>query len=469
MSNELSEEEFNRLSHEEQRDRGADRRRDRGRGKVSYLPDMHRLLPQAPDAERGVLSSWLLAPREIGGLLRDKGFSSPWFHLAAHVLIADELEAMQNEGKPIDFISLTTRMRDKGTLDQAGGAAFVTELFTFLPTAANAGYYLETVEEKFTLREIIKICTEYAARSYDEQDDVPTLLNDAEAKICALAAGRTKRRRKTQGAVVMDIVRMIETADEESVWGLKTGFPNLDALARGMRPGNVIAIGGNEKAGKTALALNIISNVCVMAPEEKQLPTLVFSLENSTQEVNEELLQIGTGHNLDEIIAAQKFPEHDGSGRIMDRVAKVAMKLGKAPLDIRDEAELTIMQMRSIARQVRPRIIVLDYAQLCQGVAKRYERDELRIAEVSRQFKLMCGELEATGFLLSQLTDGKAAGSRAIVKDANQWWIVEDGTCDTDGRVLTKTVKICAGRRVQPAETAMRWIGPIKKLLPMAI
>lgn len=471
----LTEEEYNALSDQERRERKGDRTRtmgDKRRGdlhqKISYLPDIHRLLPQAPDAERGVLSSWLLAPNEVGGFLRDKHFRPDWLHLPAHAEIANELEAMRDEIKPIDFVTLTQRLRDRGVLDQVGGAALVTELFTFLPTAANAGHYLEIVEEKQLLREIIRICTEYAARSYDEQDDPAGLLAECEERIAALSSGRTKRRRKSQGAVVLDICDMIERGNEEAVWGIKTGFPNLDLIARGLRPGNVIAIGGNEKAGKTALAQNIVNNVCVMAKGDP-VKTLFFSLENTTQEVNEELLQIGSGYNLDEIIAAKKYPTHGNSAHIMDKVTAAAMKLAKAPLEIRDEAELSIMQMRSIARQYRPRLIVLDYAQLCAGVSTRYERDELRIAEVSRHFKLMCGELDATGILLSQLTDGKAAGSRSIVKDCNQWWVVEDGACDQAGNVVAKTVKICAGRRVQPAETSMRWIGPIKKMLPGAI
>lgn len=462
----LSADEWNALTIAEKDQLRADRAA--GKQKASYLPDIHRLLPQSPDAERGVLSSWMIAPDYVGPLLRAKFFSPDWFHLPAHQQIAAELEAMGNEGHPVDFITLTQRLRDKGTLDQVGGAALITELSDFLPTAANTGHYAETLEEKWTAREIIKICTEATCRAYDEQDGIPALLAETEAKICGLSSKRTQRRRKGQGAVVMDIMEMIEHGDEEAVWGIKTGFPNIDMIARGLRPGNVIAIGGEEKAGKTALVQNIIAHVSVMAAEP--VSTLFFSLENTTQEVNEELLQIISGYNLDEIMRAQKYHTLDGSARILEKTIAAGTKLAKAPLDIQDDAELSIVQMRALARQSKPRIIVLDYAQLCAGVSKRYERDDLRIAEVSRQFKLMCGELDATGFLLSQLNeDGKAAGSKSIVKDCNQWWIVEDGESNDAGQVITKNVKVCAGRRVQPADCSMRWIGHLKKMLPRAI
>ena len=163
--------------------RAGDRRNGDLHEKVSYLPDIHRLLPQSPDAEQGVLASFLLAPREIGGLCAEKAIRAEHFHIPAHASIYSVLLELWDANKPIDFITLTQVLRDRGQLDQVGGAAFVTNLFTFLPTAANAAYYAEIVQEKFTLREIIRTCTEYAARSYDEQDDVQNLMDEVEVDI----------------------------------------------------------------------------------------------------------------------------------------------------------------------------------------------------------------------------------------------------------------------------------------------
>ena len=157
-----------------------------------YRPDMHRLLPQSPDAEKGVLCSFLLVPRDVGGYCAEKQITPDHFHIPAHAELYKVLIELWDAGKSIDFIILTELLRDRQRLDQVGGAAFVTELFTFLPTAANVAYYVDIVLEKHTLREIIKVCTEYAARSYDEQDSVPTLLDDVEAKIFAIAQDRFK-------------------------------------------------------------------------------------------------------------------------------------------------------------------------------------------------------------------------------------------------------------------------------------
>ncbi|MES2572836.1 MAG: DnaB-like helicase N-terminal domain-containing protein, partial [Verrucomicrobiota bacterium] len=204
--------------------------------KVSYLPDIHRLLPQSPDAEQGVLASFLLDPRNVGGLCAEKLIRPEHFHLPAHGTIYSVLMELWDGNKPIDFITLTQIMRDRGLLDQVGGAAFVTSLFTFLPTAANASYYLDILQEKYTLREIIRVCTEYAARSYDEQDDVPNLLNDVEQKVFAIAQDRFKDRVASMKQMVVAAIGSIQELYDRrgSISGLPTGFADFDKMTDGL-------------------------------------------------------------------------------------------------------------------------------------------------------------------------------------------------------------------------------------------
>ncbi len=186
------------------------------RGKVTYLPDIHRLLPQSPDAEQGVLCSFLLSPREVGGLCVERGVSAECFHIPAHSGIFAVLLELWNAAKPIDFITLTQVLRDRNQLDQVGGAAFVTELFTFIPTAANAAYYIEILQEKWTLRRIITTCTEYAARSYDEQDNVPSLLDEVEQHINKIARERFQANSLSMKDQVMEAIESIEKLYERA-------------------------------------------------------------------------------------------------------------------------------------------------------------------------------------------------------------------------------------------------------------
>ena len=125
--------------------------------KRSYSPDPHRLLPQSPDAEKGVLSSFLISPREVGGLCAEKQVSKEYFFIPSHALIYETLLAMWDRNEPIDFITLTQILRDRNQLDASGGAAFITELFTFLPTAANSGYYIDIGASELIIDGSIKL------------------------------------------------------------------------------------------------------------------------------------------------------------------------------------------------------------------------------------------------------------------------------------------------------------------------
>lgn len=368
--------------------------------KVTYLPDIHRLLPQAPDAERGVLSSFLLAPREIGGLCAEKQIKSEHFHLPAHSQIYATLLELWDGNQPIDFITLTQILRDRGQLDQVGGAAFVTELFTFLPTAANAGYYIEILQEKFTLREIIKVCTEYAARSYDEQDDVPNLLNDVEAKIFAIAQDRFKEKTASMKDQVMQAIHAIEELYDRkgAITGLPTGFAELDKMLDGLHRAEMIVIAARPSMGKTALAMNIAEHVAL----EAKLPVAVFSLEMSTSQLVQRLLcsraRVNLGSVRNGFLAERDFPA----------LTAAASKLAESKIFIDDTPGLSILELRAKSRRLKSQhdiqAIFIDYLQLLRSTSKRAQDNrQLEIAEISSGLKGLSKELNIPIVVLAQL------------------------------------------------------------------
>src|SRR5437763_6675496 len=116
--------------------------------------DIHRAPPHSVEAEQGVLGSMLISPREIIAEAVEK-INEQYFYIPAHQTFYTVLVELWNAGAGIDLITFTQTLRDRNILDAVGGAAFVTNLFTFLPTAANVGYYLEIVREKYILRQII--------------------------------------------------------------------------------------------------------------------------------------------------------------------------------------------------------------------------------------------------------------------------------------------------------------------------
>lgn len=212
--------------------------------------EMHRLFPQSIEAEKGVLSSFFLAPEEVGALCSERGLLAVHFHKPAHQVVYDGLMQLRREKAPIDLITLTTKLHDTHQLDAAGGAAYITELCTFLPTAANVGHYLGILEDKRTLRDIIGACTEYAERSYDEQDDVPNLLAQLERKILAIV----------QKAVVSSFRDALTARAFDPLNPPPEPAPVFtlgDATVA--TPGNLFAIQAKAKVGKSAVVGAIIA------------------------------------------------------------------------------------------------------------------------------------------------------------------------------------------------------------------
>src|SRR3989454_10048938 len=138
--------------------------------------DIHRSPPHSVEAEQGVLGSMLISPRETISECVEK-INEEYFYVPAHQTIYSILVDLWNAGQAIDLITFTQVLRDRNVLDAVGGAAFVTSLFTFVPTAANVAYYLEIVRDKYILRQVIVAATESVRRGYGEQDEDGNLLD----------------------------------------------------------------------------------------------------------------------------------------------------------------------------------------------------------------------------------------------------------------------------------------------------
>jgi replicative DNA helicase len=370
------------------------------KGKKSYSPDPHRLLPQSPDAEKGVLSSFLIASRDIGGLCAEKQVTKDHFFIPAHSLIYETLIGMWDRNEPIDFITLTQLLRDRGQLDQCGGAAFVTELFTFLPTAANAAYYIEILQEKYTLREIIKICTEFAARSYDEQDDVPNLLDKVETEIFKVAQDRFRDQAANMKQLVVQAIGAIEElySRRGSITGLSTGFDIFDKMTDGLHGAEMIVVAARPSMGKTALAMNMAEHIAI----ELKKAIAVFSLEMSSQQLVQRLLcsraRVNLGRVRDGFLSERDFPA----------LQTAASKLAESKIFIDDTSGLTILELRAKARRLKSQhdiqAIFIDYLQLLRSATKRAQDNrQLEIAEISSGLKALAKELNIPVVVLAQL------------------------------------------------------------------
>lgn len=370
------------------------------------------LLPQSEDAEKALLSSFFIDPAETGRMCAERRTTKEHFHIPSNRLVFTCLLSRWAGEKPIDIITVTQALRDSGELEQCGGAAYVTELFTLLPTAANARNYAEILEEKLTLRRIIKICTEAGFRSMTEQDQLGDILTSVQSQIAGIGAFDSIRIQSMKENV-REAVETLEGRMTGGVGVITTGLPALDVDLGPIERGNLLVIGGQTKAGKSMLAGQIALNLVL---EDK--PVLFISLEMTERELT--LRMLASMARVDtRMVRVWTEAEHQ-------RFFAAQNLLAKAPLTIATRlyklSEIVGVSQRCAKRSGEPlAAIVLDYAQLAEGMKQsRDDRRQQEIAEISRMAKRLAGSLNVLFILLSQLNDdGRTREGRDLENDAN--------------------------------------------------
>ena len=417
---------------------GAPRRNGHGPAKASTpaTPDAHRPLPQNVEAEKGLLGSILLSPREglndCAEQITEETFYSP-----AHGSIFRVLVEMWSANTQIDVITLTNRLRDLNLLDAVGGPGAVTELFGYVPTAANAPHYLDIVLEKSLLRRMITACTASAARCYEEQGDVPVLLDDVEREIFTIGETRFRKSAPDMRDEVFTALENIEKMYQQRgrISGLATGFSVFDQMTDGLHPGEMIIVAARPSMGKTALAMNVVEHVALNLEEPKAVG--VFSLEMSTQQLVQRMLCSRARVNMKKIRSGMLArAEH---GKLNDAAAA----LSESRIFIDDTPGLTILELRAKGRRLRDRhrveLIAIDYLQLCRSTSRRgQDNRQIEISEISAGIKALAKELEIPIIVLAQLNrqPEQRGGGKPRMSDLR-----ESGSLEQDADVVALLVR----------------------------
>jgi replicative DNA helicase len=370
-----------------------------GQSLTSSSQDIHRTPPNSVEAEQGVLGSMLISPRDTIAECVEK-INEEYFYVPAHQTIYTVLVELWNAGQAIDLITFTQVLRDRNLLESLGGAAFVTGLFTFVPTAANVQYYLDIVRDKYILREIIAAATESVRRAYEEQDEVNNLLDEVEQRIFAVGEDRFKGQMLSMKEQVMATLESIEKLFENkgAITGLSTGFRDFDKLTNGLHSAEMIVIAARPSMGKTALAMNIAEYAAI----QLNLPVAIFSLEMSAQQLVQRMLcsraRVNLAKTRDGFLAEADFP----------KLTHAASKLAEARIFIDDSAGISILELRAKARRLKAQqdvqLIVVDYLQLLRSTSRRAQDNrQLEISEISAGLKGLAKELKIPIIVVAQL------------------------------------------------------------------
>lgn len=370
-----------------------------------------RLPPHSTDAEQGILGCILWDASECLPECESKMGSEECFYDLRHQTIYKAMCLLSAENKPVDLIVLKQRMSDMGTLEQVGGIGYLSSLQDIVPSAANLGHYLGIVLEKHTLRKLIRTCSSAVSRAVDEQDKVGELLDCVERDVLAIRPqGSTE---KSWGQMLRGAIDQIEARHlrGDGIGGLSTGLEDVDRKTDGLHGGEFIVVAAFPSVGKSALVGGIADHVAV----DLNLPVGIFSMEMTGEEYGKRMISNRAKSNLRGVFA-------DGDFR---RMAVAMAALTKAPIKVFDGADMTIGQLRAMARKHNQKqkvaLWIVDYIQLLHAPDK--DNREQEVAAISQGLKDMAKEFQAPVIGLSQLNDdGKLRESRRIGQDADCVW-----------------------------------------------
>jgi replicative DNA helicase len=358
---------------------------------------MDKVLPQNIDAEQSVLGALFLDRGAVSKVARF--LKAEDFYLEGHRQIYEAILSLEENGRPVDLVTVVNWLRDKEVLERIGGATYVASLASMLPTAANVEYHARIVEEKALLRNLIQIATRIAGLGYEGGESVERLMDEAERMLLELTTRRSSSVFTSIKDLLMEVLKYIEERyqNKGSISGVSSGFLDVDRLCCGMQPGDLLIVAGRPAMGKTSFALTVAHHVAL----HHQLPVAVFSLEMSKEQLVQRILC------SEAMVDQQKVRSgYLGEGD-WARLTQAAVVLSRAPLYIDDSALLSVRQIRAKANRLQQEkglgLVVIDYLQLMQA-GQRAENRQQEITEISRSLKGLAKDLKVPVLALAQLS-----------------------------------------------------------------
>lgn len=358
-----------------------------------------RTMPQSVEAEVAVLGSILLNPSEALDLAIEL-LKPDHFYQRSHQIIFATLREMREKGQPIDTVTVTTRLKDLGQLEEVGGAYYLSKLSVAFPTAAHVRFYIDVLREKRQLRELIETCTTAIENAYEAQHDVDHLMDQVETRILTICEDQASKEGTSIKEIANQVVTNVNKIHENrgKLPGLSWGFRDLDEQTLGLRPAEMIVIAARPGIGKTSLALNVAERLAL----DKDIPVGVFSLEMTA-----ESLALRMACSQARVNPWELYHGH-AEGKTLQEFARAAYRIGNSKLHIIDTSQMNILQLRASARRLQRRVgvqlIIVDYLQLMVGSSgNRNESREREVANISNGIKALSKELRIPIIVLSQL------------------------------------------------------------------
>ncbi|MBR5740836.1 MAG: replicative DNA helicase [Firmicutes bacterium] len=358
-----------------------------------------RIPPQSKDAERSVLGAVMLNKDMLFEVVT-KLTADDFYYPENREIFAAILD-LYNDNKAVDVLTVSDRLKQRGTLKMAGGRANVAQLTLDVPSTVNAMEYARIVSDKAALRRMINVTEDITDKSYQDSVDAQDIMEYAESSIFAIAQKNQKKDYEGISNVLITNIHDIEEAVKNGgkITGVPTGFKELDEVVNGFQNSNLVVIAARPAMGKTAFSLNIAEQTAV----KNGSTVMIFSLEMSKEQLGQRLLSSEARVDLKKLQRGKL--ESDDWKRI-----NIALdELNKAKIFIDDTPEVSFAEIRNKCRRLKAEhgldMVLVDYMQLMKSPEKADNR-QAEISAISRNLKLLAREMDCPVVAISQLSRG---------------------------------------------------------------
>lgn len=390
---------------------------------------MARKEPQNLDAEINALGCAFLNKEALDKVCEE--LTSSMFYDEKNAKIFEVLSSLRNKEIAIDITTVTNELEKNGNgLSTVGGYSYLTEVIDSVATPANINYYINIIFEKFILRTLINKSSNIIEECYDESEDLNSIVENAEKSILEVNSGRMVKEIKPIQEVLVKAQQELEFLAKNGgdVTGVPTGFYDLDKRTTGFHGNELIIIAGRPGMGKSALAINMATNMAVNYKKSVAL----FNLEmGSTQIVNRMLSSLGQ-------INSQKLRTGKLDHTDWKKYNETLSLLADTKFFIDDTPGITVSEIRSKCRRLKNSdkgldCIIIDYLQLISSSNKYSGQRTNEVSEISRDLKKLAMELEVPVIALAQLSRGveQREDKRPLMSD-----LKESGSIEQDADIV---------------------------------
>ncbi len=394
----------------------------------NQLPE--RLPPQSIEAEKSVLGCLMI---DKNAIFRVADFLTAGdFYKKNHGEIYSVCQELWVKGEPIDFLSVSNRLKEKGLLEEIGSNSYLTELVNCIPTASHVLNYAKIIQRKRVLRDLISAGQEIETLAFNEKEDTEKLVDEAEKRIFSIAQkGLTQEFVPIKDTLEEAFERIDKLSKHEGgLRGLSSGFNDLDNILAGFQKSDLIILAARPSLGKSALALNLALNIA----NAEKVPVGMFSLEMSNDQIVDRLISSISGVDLWKLRTGRLSDK--GEDNDFERIQKALGILSETPIYIDDAASPTILQMKAMCRRLQADkglgMVIIDYLQLVEPLNPNAGLVE-QVSENSRALKGLAKELNIPVLVISQLSRAVEMRSPQIPRLAD---LRQSGTIEQDADVV---------------------------------